>query len=201
MREAILNTLSSIEADKDVTILHAVESGSRAWGFESPDSDWDVRFIYLEQGERYDSIFSDWRDVIEHQSPVGKIVNNIPAKLDLDITGWDLRKALKLLYKGNPPLLEHFRSPIVYKSLPSFNRVIDLMPILYSPKATLYHYFHMAKNNYREYLKGPEVWVKKYLYVLRLMNQRQFYLLHYLHICTVALNLLLLYHFPVHTPC
>jgi predicted nucleotidyltransferase len=94
MKELICQNLSQIEADYDVRILWAVESGSRSWGFESPDSDYDVRFLYVNRPNWYLSI-EEGRDVIE-----------LPINDDLDISGWDLRKTLRLFNKSNPVLLE-----------------------------------------------------------------------------------------------
>jgi len=86
----------------------------------------------------------------------------------LDILGWDLRKALKLFRKSNPPLLEWLRSPMVYvDKFEIADQLRRLLPEYYSPTACLYHYLHMAKGNFREYLQGDVVWLKKYLYVLR----------------------------------
>lgn len=86
----------------------------------------------------------------------------------LDISGWDLRKALQLLRKSNPPLLEWLQSPIVYRQRSGVvDRIRSLMPQYYQPAACHYHYLHMAQGNYRDYLQGDVVWLKKYLYVLR----------------------------------
>ena len=156
MKEKITKKLSIIEKEYNVKIIYACESGSRAWGFESTDSDYDVRFIYSHDLDWYLSV-EDRRDVIE-KPPDGV----------LDINGWDLRKALKLLHKSNPPLLEWLQSPIVYKNLDNYAGLIkDLLPKYYSPGNCYYHYLHMAKGNFRDYLKGEEVWIKKYFYVLR----------------------------------
>jgi predicted nucleotidyltransferase len=105
VKQEIIKCLDQIERDEDVRIFYACESGSRAWGFESTDSDWDVRFIYVHPRDWYLTIdIEEKRDVIER-----------PINDELDISGWDLRKALKLLRKSNPPLLEWLSSPIVYK--------------------------------------------------------------------------------------
>ncbi len=158
MRTKILARLRAIEEEKQVRIVYACESGSRAWGFPSADSDYDVRFIYLHPRDWYLSInLEHKRDVIERA-----------IEERLDISGWDLRKALRLLRKGNPPLMEWLGSPIVY--LEKFTVAAQMRALLsryYSPVSCLYHYLHMARGNYREYLKGPTVWVKKYFYVLR----------------------------------
>ena len=156
MTQAIQNELSQIGESEDVTVLYACESGSRAWGFESIDSDYDVRFIYLRRTLRYLSIKRQ-RDVIEKSPDNG-----------IDVSGWDLIKALELFRKSNPPLLEWIQSPIVYRSTSALvERLQGLLPQYYSPKACMYHYLHMADGNFREYLKGAEVWTKKYFYVLR----------------------------------
>ncbi len=156
MRAKILDNLSTIECDKHVKILYAVESGSRAWGFPSQDSDYDVRFLYAHPVEWSLSI-NEGRDVIEK-----------PLQDNLDFSGWDIRKALALFRKSNPPLLEWLGSPIIYlETYSTAQRMRDLLPTYYSPTACLYHYLHMARGNFREYLHGDDVWVKKYFYVLR----------------------------------
>lgn len=158
IRSAILDRLSAIENEENVTIFFACESGSRAWGFPSEDSDYDVRFLYLRPLDWYLSIdLEAKRDVIER-----------PISDDLDISGWDLRKALKLFRKSNPPLLEWLSSPIIYQEKFAITTQLrNLVPEFYSRKACLHHYLHMAQGNFREYLKGDIVWVKKYFYVLR----------------------------------
>jgi len=155
MREKILRELRKIEEQENVKIIMAIESGSRAWGFASPDSDYDVRFIYVRKKEDYLKL-EGIRDVIEW-------------KLDetLDINGWDIKKALQLLYKSNPTVFEWCVSPIVYMQRKEFTWLKELLPEYFSLKKSLFHYWHMAETNYREYLKGDEVRVKKYFYVLR----------------------------------
>lgn len=154
--DRIRDELKRIEQVEDITVLYACESGSRAWGFESDDSDFDVRFIYVRRTEWYLTI-QNKRDVIEK-----------PIDDELDISGWDVTKALQLLRKSNPPLLEWLKSPIVYAKTSSFvERLMGLMDEYYSPIACMYHYLHMAENNFRKYLKEDEVWTKKYFYVLR----------------------------------
>lgn len=158
MFEKIVRRLHEVEDEEQVKIFYACESGSRAWGFPSADSDYDVRFLYLHPRDWYLSIgLERKRDVIER-----------PISGMMDLSGWDLRKALKLLRKGNPPLVEWLGSPIVYRE--QFNVAAQLRELAeknYSPIASLYHYLHMAQGNYRDYLKGPVVWIKKYFYVLR----------------------------------
>lgn len=156
MREKIINELKRIEGERNVKILYACESGSRAWGFPSRDSDYDVRFIYIHPQDWYLSI-ADKRDVIE-----------VPINDLLDINGWDLRKALKLFRKSNPPLLEWLQSPIVYWETSSVvQRIRELSPLTFAPRSCINHYLSMAKGNFREYLQADQVKVKKYFYVLR----------------------------------
>lgn len=155
-RSDIEDRVAAIEAGHVVRILYACESGSRAWGFASRDSDWDVRFLYVHPPEWYLSV-AERRDVIE-----------LPIEDDLDVSGWELRKALRLLRKGNPGLREWLYSPIVYRAAPGFlARMRTLCEEAFTPRAAVYHYLHMAEANYRGYLLGPQVRLKKYLYVLR----------------------------------
>jgi predicted nucleotidyltransferase len=155
---AVVEELRRIEQMHDVRVLYACESGSRAWGFASRDSDYDVRFLYVHPQDWYLCI-DDRRDVIEE-----------PISADLDISGWELRKALRLLRKSNPPLLEWLRSPVVYAQDERFLREFRALAVgYYSPTRCFKHYLHMASGNARDYLKGEMVWLKKYLYVLRPM--------------------------------
>jgi len=156
VREQVMEHLLAIEAQHNVTILFACESGSRGWGFASPDSDYDVRFIYVNRLPWYLTV-SPGRDVIE-----------LPISGDLDINGWDLRKALGLMCQSNPTLLEWLRSPIVYREEAEvMTRVRALAEQVFSNAKGWHHYASMAKKNFREYLQGDEVRTKKYLYVLR----------------------------------
>ncbi|UJF34620.1 nucleotidyltransferase domain-containing protein [Paenibacillus hexagrammi] len=155
-RQQIQEQLHRIEREEQVRILFACESGSRAWGFPSKDSDYDVRFLYVRPVDWYLSIFEK-RDVIEY-----------PISDQLDINGWDLKKALNLFRKSNPPLLEWLQSPIHYLEKFSVTQKIrEMSPLTFSPKSCVYHYLHMAKGNFREYLQGDQVKIKKYFYVLR----------------------------------
>lgn len=156
MKQHIQQQLKRIEQEEQVVILYACESGSRAWGFPSQDSDYDVRFIYVRPVEWYLSIF-DKRDVIER-----------PISDSLDMSGWDLKKALGLFRKSNPPLLEWLESPLKYWERHSIaGQIRSISPLSFSPKSCMYHYLNMAKGNYRMYLQGEFVKIKKYFYVLR----------------------------------
>ena len=148
--------LNRLEKEKDIKILYAVESGSRAWNFESTDSDWDVRFLYIHRPEWYLSI-DDKRDNMEEILPNA-----------IDLAGWDLRKTLKLFRKSNPPLLEWLKSPFIYREhFSTAEKLRALVKEYFNPKACLYHYLHMAEGNFRDYLQTDMVRAKKYFYVLR----------------------------------
>lgn len=154
--QRVQNELAKVEAAHGVRVLYACESGSRAWGFASRDSDYDVRFLYVHPRDWYLSV-DNHRDVIER-----------PISDDLDISGWELRKALRLLRKSNPPLLEWLKSPVVYAHDGAFLAGFrELAAGYYSPVRCFAHYLHMASGQARQYLKGDEVRLKKYLYVLR----------------------------------
>ena len=158
VRGEILSRLSAIESAREVRILYACESGSRAWGFASPDSDYDVRFVYVHDRDWYLSFDVErLRDVIE-----------CPIEDDIDCNGWDLRKALLLFTHTNGALLEWLHSPIRYLERGTVAESLrQLAPQRFNPKALCYHYSHMAKHNARGYLSKGQVRLKKYFYVLR----------------------------------
>ncbi len=155
MKDIIIQKLNEIEEKENVKIILAVESGSRAWGFHSADSDYDIRFIYLRNIEFYLKL-EKTRDVIEWQ-------------LDktLDINGWDLKKALCLLYKSNPTFFEWANFPIIYKTSEQWEKIKEKVNDYFSVRPGFWHYLSMAKRNYRLYLKTDMVKFKKYFYVLR----------------------------------
>ncbi len=158
VRKEILNRIRNAEIEHHVKVIYAIESGSRAWGFESPNSDYDVRFIYTHPKDWYISVdLEEKRDVIEYD-----IIDEI------DINGWDVRKALRLFWKSNPALVEWLQSPIVYVDDNCFApQARDLLDSIYSVEKGICHYRSMAKTNYRGYLKNSLVPIKKYFYVLR----------------------------------
>lgn len=155
MKKLIQEKLREIEQREECRILLAVESGSRAWGFASPDSDYDVRFIYVRPEKAYLRL-DRTRDVIE-----------VPINDELDINGWDIDKTLRLLHKSNPTVFEWFSSPIIYQTSAFADQFRPIMQKYFSSKAGLWHYLHMAEGNYRDYLRGEMVRAKKYFYVLR----------------------------------
>jgi hypothetical protein len=158
IRNEILSRLSRAEEEHGVRILFAVESGSRAWGFASPNSDYDVRFIYAHAPSWYQAVdLEERRDVIEYA-----IMD------DIDINGWDVRKALRLYWKSNPAFIEWIQSPITYMDKSLFRAgALGLLPSVYAPEKGIHHYRSMARSNYRGYLREAVVPLKKYFYVLR----------------------------------
>lgn len=157
VRAAIAAKLDDIERDYDVRILFAVESGSRAWGFPSPDSDYDARFVYAHRRDWYLSL-TPGRDVIE-----------LPISDELDIAGWDLRKALNLLLKPNPVMLEWLSSPIRYRwDEPASAALNDLAEKIAHRTACRHHYLSLGESQWRKHVgEGTEVNLKKYFYILR----------------------------------
>lgn len=155
MNHSIQNKLNAIALEKGVEILYAVESGSRAWGFASPDSDYDIRFIYKHDLDYYLSLWEQ-TDVIEFMT-----------EDDLDGSGWDLRKTVKLLAKSNAPLLEWIYSPVVYYENEAFmNQMRVLAKDCFSPVACLHHYLGTTKN-FMDVCEQEEVKLKSYFYALR----------------------------------
>ena len=152
-----MDTLSVMKQREDIRILFAIESGSRAWGFPSPDSDYDVRFIYARPVDSYLTL-SPGRDVIE-----------LPIDDLLDMNGWDIKKALGLLLKPNPVMLEWLSSPIRYMwntdvctQLTAFSKRVTHGP------ACLNHYLHLGGRQFDLYIADKDVVnLKKYFYVVR----------------------------------
>ena len=158
VRTEIMRRIERVEVEHGVRILLAIESGSRAWGFASTNSDYDVRFIYCRDSDWYLSINTeDKRDVIEY-----------PIVDDIDLNGWAVRKALRLLWNSNPALVEWLQSPITYLERGRFRAAaLELLPRVYSRAKGIHHYRSTAKTNFRGYLQTEVVRLKKYFYVLR----------------------------------
>ena len=155
MHQTILDNLSRIEEQYQVTILWACESGSRAWGFPSPDSDYDVRFIYAQKPSSYIRVF-DKRDVIEE--PIDGL---------LDISGWDIKKALGLLRKSNPALMEWLSSPIIYRQHAAIEPLKALAQASFLPLSSCHHYLSMARQDINRLVMADDIRLKKYLYCFR----------------------------------
>ena len=155
---AIRQHLAEIEAAEGVRVLYAAESGSRAWGFASPDSDYDIRFLYRHSADWYLSL-TEPRDVIERPLT--------PERFDL--AGWDLRKALRLFLHSNPPLHEWLVSPVVYIDRDGLaERLRARAHTTYSRHAVGMHYLGTVKRNRRDHFLRPgPVREKRYFYSLR----------------------------------
>ena len=157
MTEKIKEYLERLEKEKDIKILLACETGSRAWGFPSPDSDFDVRILYVHKIDWYLSV-NESKDTIDVM-----LENN-----ELDISGWELRKSLRLLSKSNAPLFERIQSPIVYKADSEFvQQITELSQHCYSKIATMHHYLSMSKKMLEEIDGKTEYKLKKFFYALR----------------------------------
>lgn len=156
MKEEIHAQLQALRDNRNIRIMMAVESGSRAWGFPSPDSDYDVRIIYIKKIEDYLSIGQS-KDTIDYFH--GKL---------LDINGWDIRKALSLLRKSNATPFEWAQSPIVYEEVPDFRQeLLALAHDFFQPYHTLNHYKGIALNSYKLNPLSGEIKLKKLFYVIR----------------------------------
>jgi uncharacterized protein len=154
---SIDDRLASVAREHNATVLLAVESGSRAWGFPSPDSDYDCRFIYVRRRAEYLSLYPP-RDVIE-----------FPMEGALDVNGWDLGKALRLLLKGNAVVIEWLTSPYTYGGDPRFREEgVALANAAARPAAVARHYLHLGERQRRTYFADDRaVELKKLFYALR----------------------------------
>jgi len=156
MKQTIQQKLFELEQTKNIKILYACESGSRAWGFASPDSDFDVRFIYARPINYY-------LGITESPDFIDLPINDI-----LDIRGWDIRKALKLFLKSNISLFEWVQSPIIYREDSDFaTEIRSIMPEYFSLRASANHYSSLVFNTLCDDLQGSEVKLKRYFYAIR----------------------------------
>jgi predicted nucleotidyltransferase len=156
MRSRITAALTQLEATHGIRILYACESGSRAWGFPSPDSDYDVRFIYCHPPAWYLTLDE------------GPDTLNFPIDDELDLAGWELRKALRLLRSSNASLFEWVQSPVVYHEALEFRaRLAPLLPAAFNLKAGLHHYLGQLRRGVEEDLTGDNVRLKRLFYALR----------------------------------
>jgi uncharacterized protein len=166
VRAGIDRRLADIERQFGVEIFYACESGSRAWDFASPDSDYDVRFLYRHSRDWYLSL-GEQRDVIEP-----------PIEGVYDVNGWDLRKGLRLALRGNPVLFEWLVSPIPYLERPLAEGFRDAAFSVFDPVKAYRHYLSMARGQRRTYLLGESVRQKKYFYAVRPLLACRYLLAH-----------------------
>lgn len=155
MRTIIDTALKEAAEKYDIEILFACESGSRAWGFPSPDSDYDVRFIYRRKSDTYTALFPEDDQL------------TFPITGDLDLYGWDIKKVLQLLYKSNCTPFEWIQSPVIYQADEAFRRsFLALLPDYFSARKQLFHYLGIAKGA-MESMSDTAIKIKKLFYVLR----------------------------------
>ena len=156
-RESILGALRAEEKARGVRILYAAESGSRAWGFASADSDWDVRAIYVHPLDWYLRIAEKPTDTFEAMRPG-----------DIDLSAWELRKALRLFAKSNVQLLEWLGSPIVYLDRDNFgDRLRALVPRFFDPRGAAWHHLAMQRSALGDLAPDGSIRIKKLCYALR----------------------------------
>ena len=160
MQTAIFQRISvalrQLETDHGIRILFACESGSRAWGFPSPDSDYDVRFIYCHPPAWYLSLDE------------GPDTLNFPVDDELDLAGWELRKALRLMRGSNSSIFEWLQSPVVYHEALDFRaRLAPLLPAAFHLKAGLHHYLGQLRRGVEDELTSEQVRLKRLFYALR----------------------------------
>lgn len=154
--QTITAQIDNLATQHQVKLLWACESGSRAWGFASPDSDYDGRFLFLHPRDAYSS---PW-------DPADEIRADLAG--DLDFVGWDLRKALRLAYKSNPPLLEWLQSPIVYAQAPAFHaEFLALARSAFCAKECARVYLGTARSASENFLPDGRIKIKKLFYILR----------------------------------
>jgi len=156
VKEEIIEHISQLETEKGITILLAAESGSRAWGCPSPDSDYDVRIIYKRSK-------SEYLDIDEKPDTINYFHGEL-----LDINGWDIKKTLKLIRKSNATPFEWAQSPIIYKEVDDFSStILSLSREYFQPRHTVNHYKGIAKNSYLSNDLSGKIKLKKLFYVLR----------------------------------
>lgn len=156
MMDLVPRKLRELEKEYGIRVLYAAESGSRAWGTHTPDSDFDVRFIYIRPREDYLRL-DPVRDVLE-----------FPTEDGWDMCGWDIRKLLQLLQKSNSQIYEWFLSPVVYLDDGFSRRIRPVLDAYFSKRTAVYHYQHQAMLKIRKQKKsGDRIKVKHYLYAVQ----------------------------------
>ena len=159
MKELILHHLHRIANEKGIRILYACETGSRGWGFASPDSDFDIRFIYAHPKEKYLSINSPQDTITTIFEDGGEI---------LDFNGWDLKKTLHHFRKSNASPYEWLQSPILYEQEGDFREALwALAPSFFNPPSSVHHYLGICHNSIKTGISEGHIKIKKYFYILR----------------------------------
>lgn len=157
MKRLILEKFDQLEQEHGIRILYGAESGSRAWGFASPNSDFDARFIFVYPTAAYLSI----------NTPKETIDLGVDEN-ELDLTGWELRKTLRLLGGSNASPFEWLQSPILYRDTANFkSKLWQLGQDYFKPRSTAFHYLGLTKSSLMKGLVGDKMDIKKYFYILR----------------------------------
>lgn len=158
-QQKILNHLHRIAEERHIRLLYACETGSRGWGFASPDSDWDVRFVFAHPKDAYLS-------VNEPQDTITLMLEDQGDELDFN--GWDLRKTLHHLRKSNATPFEWLQSPFVYLEEPGFREELwALSGQYFAPRSTVHHYLGICHNAIKTGIADGHIKIKKYFYILR----------------------------------
>jgi len=169
MQNKILENLINIEKRENIKILYACESGSRVWGFNSADSDYDIRFFYVRPQEVYNTVYPvNYADLTLDKNH-SKVIADFICE-DLDYVGHDVQKALYLISKGNPDIISWLYSPIQYLITDWSIAMGEQAEKFFNTQAGIYHYAHMASRNFSQYISNKgnaPVKLKKYLYVIR----------------------------------
>lgn len=157
MKGIIQQEIGKIEAARGIRILFACESGSRAWGFPSPDSDWDVRFIYARPQAEYLSL-REQKDTLD-----------FAIKEDLDLAGWDIRKTLQLIGRSNATPAEWLQSPSIYSEVEGFREAcFSEATRHYNPHGAYAHYIGLATGSFKKIENAEQgAKLKTWFYVLR----------------------------------
>lgn len=154
--DKLRDLLHKVEFEHSLSVIYGVESGSRAWGFESQNSDYDVRFLYIRP--------TDWYLCIEKRDDVLELGTSS----DVDLSGWDLRKSLLFLRQSHPVLLEWLRSPVVYIEQPEIvQQMREIGEKFFAPRASVHHYIGWAERILHRYFQRSDLAAKRYFYVMR----------------------------------
>ena len=156
MKERIIDALRQIESERNCRILFAVESGSRAWGFASPDSDYDVRAVYVKPLDWYLGLDERKTDTLSAMLPN-----------DIDVAAWELRKALRQMLKSNASFMEWLGSPIVYCDSGLLAQLREMKDRVVNPIAVAHHYASMLRHALDDRTDDGTIGIKKLCYALR----------------------------------
>ena len=140
--ETIDDLLDAIEREHDVSIALAVARGSRAWGAASPESDYDIGFVFVPK---------DLRQYAHLETPPTTIHEDAESDR-VELQGWDIRTFAQLLSDSNDGAIDLLRSPIRYHTSYDPTELAEYIEEAYNP-IDLYHAWRgIATSNYRKYV-------------------------------------------------